>query len=339
MSLTPTTPDFNTKLKTFWQRPEGKAGMVVLLASAIAAVYGVGLILPWLILLLSNTIYAAVLAVVLFGLLYTVTNRTFRSIVGNGFRLVMRWTTGMLIEIDPIGILENTRDKMSENNQKLSEAVSRTRGAKQLVQSQITKNQNAIDHATSLKNEAEREMASEIDPLRKQRDALGRSMQLLEIGRRLKSNEKLATILTQTSKLYDMMTRWQQLAEFNVDNMSAEITNAKAERKTILEAYAGLGFAKKLIQGDPEQMKMLNASLEYLQEDNASKLGAMEDFARYSEKYLSQMDLEQGASAADAEKMLSEYETKLLGAGAPGSSVPETQPTNQPVVVPRQSQR
>jgi ABC-type nitrate/sulfonate/bicarbonate transport system ATPase subunit len=26
MSLTPTTPDFNTKLKTFWQRPEGKAG-------------------------------------------------------------------------------------------------------------------------------------------------------------------------------------------------------------------------------------------------------------------------------------------------------------------------
>jgi hypothetical protein len=322
MSLTPSTPDFNTKLKSFWQRPEGKLGAVVLLATAIAAIYGTGLILPWLILLLSNTITAVELAVALFAILYVVTNRTFRSIVDNTFRLGMRWMTSLVIEIDPIGILENTRDKMSENNQKLAEAVGKTRGAKQLVETEISKNKSAIDHATSIKEQADKQLTRETNSIAKQRIMLTRTMELQEIGRKLKSNEKLAAILTQTSKLYDMLVRWQQLAEFNVDNMSAEIENAKAERKTILQAYAGLGFAKKIIKGDPEQMKMLNASLEYLVQDNASKLGDMEDFARYSEKYLTQMDLEQGASADDAEKMLAQYETKLLSAGTPGDAIP-----------------
>lgn len=335
MSLTPTIP--NLSLKSFWQRPEGKTGTIILLATAIAGIYGVSLMLPWLILLLSNTLTAAALGVALFALLYIVTNKTFRSIVGNTFRLGMRWMTGLLVEIDPIGILENTRDKMNENNEKLSKAVEGTRGAKQLVQSEIQKNTIAIQRATSIKEQAEREAAKTTSPLLVQRLALQKTMELQEIGRKLKSNEKLSAILTQTSKLYDMLTRWQQLAEFNVDNMSAEIDNAKAERKTILQAYAGLGFAQKIIKGDPEQLKMMNASLEYLAQDNAMKLGAMEDFARYSEKYLTQMDLEQGASAADAEKMLSEYETKLLSAGSPATIVPAVFTQPETVNVPRAS--
>lgn len=335
MSLTPSTPDFNTKLKSFWQRPEGKVGALVLLATAGAALYGSAMILPWLILLLQNTITAAALAVALFAVLYTVTNKTFRTIVRNMFQSSMRFLTGLAVQIDPIGILENTRDQMSDNNRKLAEAVGKTRGAKQLVETEITKNKSAIDHAASVKNQADIQLTKETNPIARQRIMLTREMELNEVRRKMTSTEKLTIILKQTTKLYDMLVRWQQLAEFNVDNMSAEIDNAKAERTTILQAYAGLGFAKKLIKGDPEQMKMLNASLEYLVEDNAMKLGEMEDFARYSEKYLTQMDLEAGASADDAEKMLSQYETKLLSAGSPGESIPVNSQQLEAVPVPR----
>lgn len=315
MSLTPTTPDFKANLKTFWQRPEGKTGAVILLATILAGIYGFSMILPWMIALLANTVEAAALGGVLFVLLYTVSNKRFRTIVGNVFQLSMRWLTGIVVEIDPIGILENTLDKMQENLAKLSKAIASCNGAKVSVQNQIAKNNDVIHKAIGIKEQADQRLADRIDDLTKQRFMLTKQMELQEIGRRTHSNEKLQVILDQTTKLYGLLGRWRNLGEFNVENTRAEIENAKAERQTILAAYQGMGFARKLISGDPEQLKMMNQSLEYLAQDNANKLGEMEDFANYSEKYLNEMDLQQGAAASDAEKMLATYESKLLGAG------------------------
>lgn len=322
MSLTPSTPDFKANLKTFWQRPEGKTGAVILLATILAGIYGFSMILPWMIALLANTVEAAILAGVLFVLLYTVSSRKFRTIAGNVFQMSMRWLTGIVIQIDPIGILENTLDKMEENLAKLSKAIGSCNGAKMGVQAQIEKNAAIIRKATSIKEQADRQLAAAKDPLMIQRLTLNRQMELQEIGRRMHSNDKLQVILNQTTKLYDLLGRWRNLGEFNVENTKAEIENAKAERETILAAYKGMGFARKLISGDPEQLKMMNQSLEYLAQDNANKLGEMEDFANESQKFLTNMDLESGAAADDAEKMLATYESKLLTAGGQGQPIP-----------------
>ena len=335
MSMTPSVPDFKAGLKSFWQRPEGKTGALVLLATVCAGLYGASLLLPWAIAFATDMLHLAILGVSLFVVVYTVTNKTFRSIVSNLFQLSMRWTTSLLVEIDPIGILENTIDRMRENSEKLGKAVAGCNGAKVSVQSQMSKNSDAIRHAKSLADQADKQLAASHDTLMQQRFNLSKTMQLQEIGRRMHSNDKLQSILGQTTKMYNLLVRWQQLGEFNVENMQAEVNNAKEERKAILSAYAGMGFAQKLIKGDPEQMKMLNASLEYLATDNANKLGAMEDFARYSEKYLTSMDLEQGASSDDAEKMLNEYEHKLLSAGSTDQSTVQSTSVSNPVPVPR----
>lgn len=315
------TPQTNFSIKGFWQRPEGKTGMVVLVATVVAGLYGASLILPWAIAFATDALHLALLCGALFAVIYTVSNKGFRNLMGNVFRLGMRWITSAVIEIDPIGILENTVDKMKENAEKLARAIEGVNGAKTEVGRRISANEAAIKKATGLKEQADKQLLSARDTLSIQRLNLSKNMELQEIGRRLKSNEKLKQIYQQTDKLYTMLGRWQNLADFNIENTVAEVTNAKEERKTILAAYRGMGFAKKLIAGDSEQMKMFNASLEYLVEDNSMKLGAMEDFARYSEKYLSTMDLEQGASADDAEKMLAQYEEKLLSSG--GTQVPQ----------------
>jgi len=322
MSLTPSVPDFKANMKSFWQRPEGKGGIITLLALAGVGIWGFSLALPWLTALVWGTLQLAVAGVLLFLLLAAVTSKRLRCIVSNIFQLTMRKIVGIIVEIDPIGIAENTLDNMISNNEKFSKAIEGTAGAKKSTENQIKKNTDIIDHANSLKHEAEKEIAQSSDELVKRRYQLNVTMQLNEIGRRLKSNEKLQVILNQTTKLYTMLCRWQELADFQIENLRAEIANNKEERKAILEAYAGMTFAQKIIKGDPEQLKMLNASLEYMADDNARKLGAMEDFARYSEKFLTQMDLEQGASASDAEKMLAQFEQKLLSAGAPQDTVP-----------------
>jgi hypothetical protein len=320
MSITPSSPNLG-KLKSFWERPEGKSGMIALAALAIGGVYGFSLLLPWLIALLQNTIYAVGLAIAVVAVLGTVTNKTFLALVGNSFRLTMRWLTGQLIELDPIGILQNNLDKMTEQSRELDKGVEGCAGAKKELETQIATNDEIIRHNKSLIDQADKTMVAERDPLRHQSVALRKEAFKLEIGRRIHSSENLSRILAQATRMYTMLTRWQALAQFNIINTTAEVQNAKQERNSILKSYRSMRWAERIIKGDPEQLKIQNAALEYLAEDNANKLGAMEDFSRYSEKFLTDMDIEQGASAADAEKMLAEYEQKLLSASA-GETAP-----------------
>jgi hypothetical protein len=320
MSMTPSVPNGMATIRSFWQRPEGKTGAVVLVGTGIAGVYGMSLALPWAIAFATDMLHLGILVGGLFVALYIVSNKTFRSIVGNVFRLSMRFMTQQLVEIDPIGILKNNLDKMREQSEELGKGVAGCAGAKTQLENQIANNQKIVRHAQSLADQADLNLNATNDPLQKQRWMLSKNSQLQEIGRRLHSTENFQKILAQTTRMYTMLTRWQQLADFNIENTDAEIKNAEEERKSILASYKALGPAQRLIKGDPEQLKMVNASLEYLAEDNANKLGAMEDFARYSEKFLSGMDLEAGANAADAEKMMTEYENKLLTAGSPQAS-------------------
>lgn len=314
MSLTPSTPSFN--IKSFWSRPEGKTGALVLVAGVVGGVYGLSLLLPWAILFATDMIHLGILVGALFGSLYVVTNKTFRSIVSNMFQMSMRWTTSLLVAIDPIAILKNNLDKMRDQNEQLSKGLEGCSGAKRQLENSIATNNAAISKSLSMASQSDIMANRESDNLKKQSLLLHKQTYLQDVGRRQKSNANLQKILDQTTRMYTMLTRWQNLAEYNIENTDAEIKNAQEERNSILASYRALGPAQRLIKGDPDQLKMVNQSLEYLAEDNANKLGAMEDFSRYSEKFLSGMDIEQGANAADAEKMLTQYESKLMSAGA-----------------------
>lgn len=321
MSMTPSTPQLS--LKTFWQRPEGKTGTIVLLATGVAGLYGFSLILPWLMILAANTLYFGAECAVLLGIIYVVTNKTFRNNLKNAFQSIMRWSTGLLISIAPIDILENSVDDMEEKKLELDKALEGCSGAREQVKAQMDKNTEVIRHETSLKEQADKQLAKANDPLEKQRYALSANLHLQEIGRRIHSNEKFQATFDQTTKLYNILTRWQQLADFNIENTKAQVQNAKAERTTILASYKGMKFAQRILKGDPEQLKLLNQDLEYLVQDNAEKLGEMAEFSRYSEKFLTDMDLESGAAAGDAEKMLAQYEQKLLTASKSDSITPQ----------------
>src|SRR4051812_41102665 len=118
MSIQPVAPGFLQKIpsnfspKSFWKRPEGPFGMVVLALIVFAGGYGLYVILPYLITLLENTLYAGVLVGVLAAVLWLVFNPTFRAAVRNLFQNGVRWFASWVVETDPIGILRNNLDDM-----------------------------------------------------------------------------------------------------------------------------------------------------------------------------------------------------------------------------------
>jgi hypothetical protein len=107
MATTPGSPVMQG-LKNFWQRPEGTAGKVVLVLGAAAVAYGFVQILPFLIAAATDTLHLAVLIGGILVLLFIVTDKRVRTLASLMFQSVMRYLTGLFIELDPIGILRTT---------------------------------------------------------------------------------------------------------------------------------------------------------------------------------------------------------------------------------------
>ena len=114
MSLTPSTPNLGDQLKSFWSRPEGKTGMVFIVVAAGALVYGWGMIVPFIVSMLADTLHMVYLGAILAAALFV----AFSSRTHLVFRLLMRAITGLIINIDPIGILKDHLSQMRKRDRK-----------------------------------------------------------------------------------------------------------------------------------------------------------------------------------------------------------------------------
>jgi hypothetical protein len=138
MSITPSTPtSLGDDLKSFWSRPEGKTGMIFIALAAAAAVYGWAQIVPFIVSMLADTLHMIYLAGIIAAVLFVV----FSSRTHLLFRLLMRWITGMIINIDPIGILKDHLSQMRKRRDVMSQQISNVSGQIQYLKNVIDKNQ------------------------------------------------------------------------------------------------------------------------------------------------------------------------------------------------------
>jgi len=91
----------NFKPKSFWEKPEGTAGMAVGVVTAGAALMGLYQILPWLITLTKNMLTLGLELMALAGLIYVVADSRFRNLLSFGYKSAIRFMTGIFIQIDP----------------------------------------------------------------------------------------------------------------------------------------------------------------------------------------------------------------------------------------------
>jgi hypothetical protein len=86
---------------------------------------------------------------------------------------------------------------------------------------------------------------------------------------------------------------------------------------------------------------MVDMALEYLEDDTSRTLGEIREFSRYTDKLLTEEQIESGAAADEAAAKFAEFSQKLLTAGNQPSGVDVIElPGNSsadPVAVPRAS--
>src|SRR5260370_4554532 len=102
-------------LKSFWQRPEGTVGKIILVVAGLAVAYGFVQLLPFLIAAATDTLHLALLVAGLLIVVFVITDHPGRTLAKLIFQSALRYLTGLFIELDPIGILQNYIAEMKTN--------------------------------------------------------------------------------------------------------------------------------------------------------------------------------------------------------------------------------
>ena len=320
MSLVPTTPTFSPNLqgytpKSFWKRPEGPFGMVVLAVLVLAGAYGLYIILPFLITLLTNVIYASVLAVVVFLIGWLIFNPTFRTAVKNLFQNIVRFFASWVVETDPIGILRNNLDDMKKEKYNLDQTVQRFSGSEEKLKRSISSKNDEINSLGFKAQKAEQLANAAKDGMEKERLMLEKQTFLEKAGMLMQGVKQLGALEGETSKMLNTFQHWSQIADSKIQRTENKVSFLAEQRKMILDAKATLGVGQRLLRGNPEQLKMVDMALDYLEEDTARTLGEIREFSRYTDKLITEEQIEAGAGADEAAARFAEFSQKLLTAG------------------------
>ena len=320
MGLSPVVPSFTQNLqgytpKSFWKRPEGPFGMVALAALVVAGGVGLYALLPFLISLLTDTLHLIGLAVALIAILWLVFNPTFRTAVSNLFQNAVRFFASWVVETDPIGILRNNLDDMKKAKYSLDQTLQRFAGSDEKLQRSIAAKSDEINNLGRKAAKAEQMANAATDPMEKERLQLERQTFLEQAGMLMQGVKQLQALEDQTSKMLKTFQHWSQISDSKIQRTENKVNFLAEQRRMILDAKATLGVGQQLLRGNPEQLKMVDMALDYLEEDTSRTLGEIREFSRYTDKLLTDDQIESGAAADDAAAKFAEFNQKLLTSG------------------------
>ncbi|MGV8131515.1 MAG: hypothetical protein ACP5N7_05450 [Candidatus Pacearchaeota archaeon] len=141
--------------KSFWAKPEGKAGMIGLIALGFGALVLWEKIAPVVVAMLANTLTAIVLLVAIIAIVWIA--YSYHKLFTWAFRLLMRKLTELVITIDPIGVMKEYLSKLRKNWQSMQDEIGKVRGVRIRMEDEVNAQKRATASAVALMQRADKE--------------------------------------------------------------------------------------------------------------------------------------------------------------------------------------
>lgn len=271
--------------------------MVFLAALVIGGGYLILANLPFIIGLVQNTITLAVLLIVLAAIVYMVLDPRMRSLVWYGYKSVMRWVTGIFVQLDPIGILKSYVEDLKDNLRKMNKQISMLRGQMHKLQEIIYNNKKQIESNLQLASKAKASNKQAIMILKSRK-----------AGRLKESNMRLEDLYKKMEVLYRVLTKMYENSQILMEDIKDQVEVKEQERKAIHASHSAMRSAMSIMSGDPDRRAMFDAAMEAIADDVASKVGEMERFMEMSANFMDSIDLQNGIFEEEGMKMLEKWE-------------------------------
>jgi phage shock protein A len=314
----------NFEKKSFWQRPEGITGTIFLLAVVAGGGFLLFKYMGVLIALAANAIYLTLMLVALAAIIYVILDPKMRNLIWYMYKSVMRWVTGVFVQIDPIGILKSYVEDLEDNLGKMSQQIGKLKGQMRKMETLMQENQKEIENNLNLASVAKKQ-SNENQVILATRKA----------ARLQETNERYAELHQKMQILYRILDKMYKNSEILLEDTKDQVKLKEQERKAIRASHSAMKSAMSVISGDPDKRAMFDMALESVADDVANKVGEMERFMEMSANFMDTIDLQQGVFQEEGLKMLEKWEQEstlmLLG---PKTKSDETLDLNQPTARP-----
>lgn len=294
------------KPKSFWQRPEGVTGFITLAMIVVGGGFLLYTILPFLITLLQNTLYAVLLFMALGAIIYILLDSRFRNLIWFMYKSVMRFVTGLFVQIDPIGILQTYIGSLQDNLVKMGDQVAKLRGQMRKLKDILDNNEKEKDDSLAMAKQA--------------RDAGKQNILILKTrkaGRLEESNLKLGDLYRKMEILYRVLSKMYENSEVLLEDVKDQVAVKKMEREAIRTSHSAMRSAMNIISGDKDKRMMFDQAMEAIADDVSRKVGEMERFMELSANFMDSIDLQNGVYEERGLEMLEQWEKEgmslLLG--------------------------
>lgn len=285
------------KPKSFWSKPEGVTGAIFL----IGILGGVGFLLfnllPAIISLTSSLIGLAGVIAVLGIIIYMALDSKARALLSYMYKSVMRWITGLFIEINPIAILKNYVEDMTANLKKMNKQILKLRGQMHKLKELMLINERDINTHMSEANKAKEEDNRQMVILKSRK-----------AGRLKESNMKYEQLYRKMEVLYKVLKKMYDNSSILKEDVADQVEIKEQELKAMRASHSAMSSAMSVIRGDKDKRAMFEMALEAVTEDVSAKVGEMERFMEVSESFMNSIDLQNGIFEEEGLKMLEKWE-------------------------------
>lgn len=289
--------DTDYKPKSFWSKPEGVTGAIFLGAIVLGGGFLVVNVLPALVALTSSIIGLAGMVIALGIIIFMVLDSKARNLIWYLYKSVMRWMTGIFVQIDPIAILKSYVEEMSDNLKKMNKQILKLRGQMHKLKELILNNQKEIKN-----NLTEASKAREVNK---------KSMMILKsrkAGRLQESNMKLEDLYKKMEILYKVLKKMYENSEILKEDVADQVEIKEQELKAMRASHSAMSSAMNVIKGNSDRREMFEMALEAVADDVSAKVGEMERFMEMSENFMQSIDLQNGIFEEEGLKMLEQWE-------------------------------
>jgi hypothetical protein len=281
-----------------WDKPGGTTAKIflgLLIGGGLIVLYK---ILPWLITLASNIITLLLLCAAIAAIIFLLTDKNVRRIVSVSYFMLMRKLTGLLIEIDPIAIVERRIQEMKVKIQEISKIMGNLKGL-------IIKNETTI---ANKKKELEENVlrVKEYET----RGEKGKSQVANNQVKRLKEIvESYIAYNSQSQKWYEIMKKLEEMANLTVLDTENEVAFRKEQFKLVKEQHKAFKSVMNILKGgDLDEMQMFVDAMDFMANDISMKLGEMEDVINSAGGLLDEYDVNKGIANKQAMDIVKRYD-------------------------------
>jgi len=302
----------STTKTSFWQRPEGTTGKLLIGAIVAGIGYAAYVFLPFLITLAQNTLYLGFLVGVIAALYYIVfVAERPRTLLFFALQGISRWLTSFVVAVDPVGILQSFIKDMQNKRKDVVVAIKGMEQLRSKVRQQINLKTKERDDAAQMALAAKKRLeqggldASQIS---------GLQIKLQEyaerVGRRDKAINTLQTYAQQAEQGITALTRIDNVIQYHISNSTDEMEELKTDNELALMSLAATRAANDAL-GDSDKLDVKSMAVDVIRDRTAKATSEVEHLIESTRSIQGDMDLEKLAVSTAGMQRIMELNQRI----------------------------